>query len=351
MKPEFDLSSVDFRITPLENIFLDTYLSQASGDAIKIYLYGWKSCYFDDEKGKTFDKWIEELTAILFMDKEAVEEGLKYWIDTGLIEKRVEGEECKLYFKSMLLLWSGFYGRVSKNSKSPKDPKDSKKTGNSNVQSCPLLSEDDFELKNNFETSDDSDLRNIFLKDEDFEKKSEFEGINQFKKNNTLDKTDDFSEETSKIEKRRKMFEDLEDYLSEGSSYSINLKENEILKLHEFMDKYDVEPEFFIYAYKKASDMSEASSRSLMYLTTIVENWIRFEKIVSVEKLDEYLDKQENSKKMLRKSRTETRKKRAEYVNDDKRMTRAERLKWVEDKLKESHRKSLRGVKDDGQSK
>ncbi len=333
MKPEFDLSSVDFRITPLENIFLDTYLSQASGDAIKIYLYGWKSCYFDNEKGKTFDKWMEELTSNLFMNRETVKEGLEYWIDTGLIENRNEGEECKLYFKSMLLLWSGFYGRVSKDLKGANISDRLENTAGSynrnSIENWGSVSEPDRV----------SDLDIV----------SEPDRVSDLDIVSELDKVK--SENDFKIIKRRKMFEDLEAYLSVGSAYSISLKENEILKLHEFMDKYDVEPEFFIYAYKKASEMSEASSRSLMYLTTIIENWIRFEKITSIEALDEYLEKQEKSRDEIRKNRSRKRKKRIEYVDDDKRMTRADRLKWVEDKLEESRRKSLRGVKNDGQSK
>lgn len=257
MKVAFNLSKVDFRTTPIENMFLDTYLTQASANALKVYLYGWRSCYANPEEG--FD------LSHIAMDEKELEEALTYWVNEGLVEiKEVDGKRIA-YFKSLMLLWMGLY--------------------DTNEESKPVASS---------------------------------EGD------------------------RRALFDRLEGYLSMDLSYDVLLKENEIVAIHSLLDQYPITEDFFFYAYQKATQMSEAASRSFNYVLRIIENWMRFDQITDEKALDAFLEKQKESKKAQRKP-----KKSGKLIATDPRMSKSERSQWVKERLEQSRRGSLRGDGDE----
>lgn len=255
MKTRFDLSVVDFRTSSFENMFLDTYLAQAPDLALRIYLYGWMQALRATSAAN--------ICQGLDITEEQLEEGLRYWIKEGLVErKEVDGEEI-VYFKSLILLWMGLYDEKEENA--PRQE-----------ETSPIPSDN---------------------------------------------------------QNRRLVFDKLEAYLSEGLSYPVYLKENEILKIHELLDQYPMDGDFFLYAYQRACQMSESSSRSFQYIVAIIENWLRFEKISDKKALDAFLDKEKEKKS------SKQRKKNA-FVNK-KRMSKEERSNWVLEKLRASRTKSL----------
>ena len=74
-----------FSSTELPDVFFTEYLSQASGDYIKIYLY----IVFLSKYGK--DVKINDLSKKLNIDFKTIQEGIKYWEDTGVITKKNTG--------------------------------------------------------------------------------------------------------------------------------------------------------------------------------------------------------------------------------------------------------------------
>lgn len=288
----FDLSKIDFRQTPIENIFLDTYLSQADGDAIKVYLAGWKEAYNSNSYKDSIDSQtragananeglsLEKLAQGLEMDEDKVLSALDFWHEAGLLEI-VEGDPPTYRFKSMLLLWSGVSDPAPSQAKS----------------------------RENNSTNDLNELMGDSDKD---------------------------TEELSV--RREQMFKDLEDFLSKDYTYRVLLKDNEIRLILDVMDRYNFSPEYFIYAYKKASSGKEIGARSVNYIVAIIENWARFEGITDIGQLDSFLAKQEEvSKKPVRKKR------KGRLVTSDKRMSRQEEQDWVKKKLEESRLRGLKG--------
>lgn len=317
MSFKFDLSKVDFRTTPVENMFLDTYLGSAPGDAIKIYLYGWRACYGKSEGSFSLDEFGQALS----LSDEELQEGLQFWIDAGLVTIVEENQGHTIYFRSLILLWAGLYESVE------------------SLEASVLWeakSKEGLHLSLDQAEASPSIFDSLVLDDkaDNISRDSEQNGK---KEDPTLEND----------QNRRAMFTDLENYLSQGLTYEVSLKPAEIRQIHEFLDQYPVSPDFFLYAYKKASQSSEASSRSLNYLMTIIENWIRFEHITEIDQLDQYLEKEAENKKNKKKTRRARAKKKAENLSNDQRMSKEERSQWVKQKLEQSRKRSLRGVEDD----
>lgn len=276
MKLQFDLSSVDFRVTPVENLFLQTYLPLADGNALKVYLYGWKACY-QTERPTLSDG---DIAQALSMTDEEVIDALNYWIDQGLVEEdRQEGHPV-FRFKSILLLYAG----IDEAKEEVADP-------------APLPAEDPDPAA--FLTADDR--------------------------------------------ARKTMMDNLEDFLSEGHPYRVRLKANEIQAIHQVLNTYKLSPDFYLYAYKKAVNHAEASSRSFNYVTAIVENWVRFEGITDKEALDKFLDKEAREKESKEGRRPGTKKGGAENISQTRKMSRKDREEWVREAMEKSRRRSLRG--------
>ena len=79
-----DLSSL-FSTTLLPDIFFSEYLSEASGDFIKVYLYMvFLSKYDKDIK-------INDMSKKLVLPVKAIQDAVKYWEDQGLITKKNTG--------------------------------------------------------------------------------------------------------------------------------------------------------------------------------------------------------------------------------------------------------------------
>ncbi len=66
--------------TDVENIFIYNYMTNASGDAVKVYLYGLFLC-----KNTNFDQSLEDIAKTLDLSEEKVVEHFLYWEEFGLV--------------------------------------------------------------------------------------------------------------------------------------------------------------------------------------------------------------------------------------------------------------------------
>ena len=85
MKLEQNDSSLIFSNTFIPDIFFTEYLSQATGDFIKIYLY----LYFLSKYNKEVK--INDLSKKLELPLKTIQDGIKYWEDLGLLIRKNQG--------------------------------------------------------------------------------------------------------------------------------------------------------------------------------------------------------------------------------------------------------------------
>ena len=71
-----------FDVTPVENMFLQEYMPSASGDFIKVYLYGLMQCYHPVESAS-----LETMARELRMELQQVENAYAYWERMGLVRR------------------------------------------------------------------------------------------------------------------------------------------------------------------------------------------------------------------------------------------------------------------------
>lgn len=73
-----------YDVTPLENMFIEMYLPDTSGEFLKVYLYGLMLCY----RGDIADMDCRELAKVLRVNEDTVRAALAYWQELGLIRVR-----------------------------------------------------------------------------------------------------------------------------------------------------------------------------------------------------------------------------------------------------------------------
>lgn len=85
MKLEQNDVSMMFSNTEIADVFFTEYLSSASGNAIKVYLY----ILFLSKYGK--DVKLNDLSKKLSLPLKEIQDSIKYWEDNGVITKKVSG--------------------------------------------------------------------------------------------------------------------------------------------------------------------------------------------------------------------------------------------------------------------
>lgn len=297
MHASFDLSHVDFRTTPFENIFLDTYVAHAPETALRVYLMGWKACSDAHATGVNG----ADLAEALQLSPDALDEALSYWEGEGLVVRDADGT---VFFRSMLLLWAGV-GDAAKSSRSNAEAPHSAEGEAMPSRGVAPATNDVVYAAPGAERRASAD------------EGTPDEGMT-----------------------RTQMFDALEDFLSRGFQYRVLLKDNELRLILDVMNTYAFTPEYFLYAYQKAAVNSESTARSVKYLTTIVENWARFDGITTKDALDRYLDQKAKKKSIKRGKR-----RREKNVDEDTRLSKDEQREWVKKKLEASRLRDLRGGK------
>ena len=69
-------------VTPVENLFIQEYLPRASGDYVRVYLYGLMQCYHPSE-----DMTLERTAHILDLSVDTVRDAFQYWERHGLVRR------------------------------------------------------------------------------------------------------------------------------------------------------------------------------------------------------------------------------------------------------------------------
>ena len=77
-------------VTPVENLFIQSFLPQAPGDYVRVYLYGLMQCYYP-----VADMTLEKMAQALGMEPETVRAAYIYWERRGLVE-RLRGQAAGL---------------------------------------------------------------------------------------------------------------------------------------------------------------------------------------------------------------------------------------------------------------
>lgn len=98
MRFRLDDWKIDLGQTPIENMFLNLYMPQADGDAVKAYLYGYKCAW---ERDGEVDP--DEIASVLGLSAQELETIWTYWEGLGLVEVR-DGE---VLFFSLRQLYLG----------------------------------------------------------------------------------------------------------------------------------------------------------------------------------------------------------------------------------------------------
>lgn len=82
MRIEFDKTIIDLGFTPVENMFIHTYLSLANGNQIKVYLYALSQAYNTNGQGLTN----ENIAFEMGLTEGQVIDAWQFWVEKGLVE-------------------------------------------------------------------------------------------------------------------------------------------------------------------------------------------------------------------------------------------------------------------------
>ncbi|NLW52055.1 MAG: hypothetical protein GXY87_01640 [Tissierellia bacterium] len=82
MRFETDKTTIDLGYTPVENMFIHTYLSLANGDQIKVYLYALSNAHSNNKEEITNDMIAFEMG----LSEGQVIDAWAYWQEKGLVE-------------------------------------------------------------------------------------------------------------------------------------------------------------------------------------------------------------------------------------------------------------------------
>ena len=101
----FDEQYAYYGVTPVDNQFILEYLPNATGDAVRVYLYGLMQCYHPQQ---TMD--IAQMARELNMEKEAICAIYRYWERKGLVRRVSDAPEYKYVSIKQLTMTGNMIG-------------------------------------------------------------------------------------------------------------------------------------------------------------------------------------------------------------------------------------------------
>ena len=78
----FDEQYAYYGVTPVDNQFILEYLPNATGDAVRVYLYGLMQCYHPQQTMS-----LEQMARELNLEKDAILSAYRYWERRGLVQR------------------------------------------------------------------------------------------------------------------------------------------------------------------------------------------------------------------------------------------------------------------------
>ena len=98
----FDEQYAYYGVTPVDNQFILEYLPAATGDAVRVYLYGLMQCHHP-EQTMTLPQMARELA----LSEEAVMSAYRYWERKGLVRRIADNPPAFRYVSLHQLALSG----------------------------------------------------------------------------------------------------------------------------------------------------------------------------------------------------------------------------------------------------
>jgi Replication initiation and membrane attachment protein (DnaB). len=98
----FDEQYAFFDVTPVDNLFIQEYLPGASGDYVRVYLYGLMHTYHP-QKDTSLSAFARELN----LQDTDIENAFRYWERRGLVQKTAENPPAYRYLSAKQVLLSG----------------------------------------------------------------------------------------------------------------------------------------------------------------------------------------------------------------------------------------------------
>lgn len=98
----FDEQYAYYGVTPVDNQFILEYLPNATGDAVRVYLYGLMQCYHP-QQAMTIEQMVRELG----MEKDAILSAYRYWERRGLVRRVSDAPAYKYVSIKQLTMMGG----------------------------------------------------------------------------------------------------------------------------------------------------------------------------------------------------------------------------------------------------
>ena len=83
----FDEQAALFDVTPLPNQFILNYLPEASGDAVRVYLFGLVACYHHEAISD-----LQQMARELNMTEDDIRAAYRYWERKGLVQREADDD-------------------------------------------------------------------------------------------------------------------------------------------------------------------------------------------------------------------------------------------------------------------
>ena len=93
---EYAHSIDDLGVTVIENSFINHYMPKARGDYVKVYLYGLKSCAYQN-----FSPSNRDIAAALRLTEGDVISAWKYWDSEGVVRFLQNDDDCTIEFEAI----------------------------------------------------------------------------------------------------------------------------------------------------------------------------------------------------------------------------------------------------------
>ena len=98
----FDEQYAYYGVTPVDNQFILEYLPNATGDAVRVYLYGLMQCYHP-QQAMTLSQMARELN----LDEEAIQAAFRHWERKGLVQRVADNPPAYRYVSIKQLTITG----------------------------------------------------------------------------------------------------------------------------------------------------------------------------------------------------------------------------------------------------
>lgn len=103
----FDEQAALFDVTPLPNQFILNYLPEASGDAVRVYLFGLVACYHHEAISD-----LQQMARELNMTEDDIRAAYRYWERKGLVQRVADNPPQYRYQNIYQVMMTGAQAQI-----------------------------------------------------------------------------------------------------------------------------------------------------------------------------------------------------------------------------------------------